>query len=166
MSGDDGELQALLKDEAVVLFGDLLRLTNSLRGRSEGFIRGASGLAGSEFEVLLRLARHREGRTTSARLAEELSFTSGGLTRLISRMELDGLLVRQPHPEDRRAALLETTPSGKKRLRQALQAHVPQINQDLLALLTPTERLILQELVTKVLGLPERPPHPRPMPRP
>jgi DNA-binding MarR family transcriptional regulator len=156
MSGDDAELQALVDDEAVVLFGDILRLTNTIRGRSDGAIRGGSGLAGSEFEVLLRLARHPDGRTTSARLAEELSFTSGGLTRLISRMESESLLIRRPHPDDRRAALLEATSRGTQRLRQALQAHVPQINDDLLALLTPTERLILQELVTKVLRHPFR----------
>ncbi|TDB74390.1 MarR family winged helix-turn-helix transcriptional regulator [Micromonospora sp. KC723] len=143
--------ETLVNDEAVVLYGDILRVTDTIGGRSEQIIREASGLGGSEFEVLLRLARHPEGRTTSARLAEDLSFTSGGLTRLIARMEQAGLLVRHPHPDDRRAALLEPTSDGRQRLRRALQAHVPQVNQDLLGALTPVERLILRELVTKVL---------------
>lgn len=147
----DGDDLPEINDEAVVLYGDILRLTDTIDGRSERSIRDASGLGGSEFEVLLRLARHPEGRTTSARLAEDLSFTSGGLTRLMARMEQAGLLVRHPHPDDRRAALLAPTALGRQRLRQALRAHVPQINQDLLAPLTPVERLILRELVSKVL---------------
>lgn len=152
----------LVNDDAVVLYGDILRLTDTVGGRSEQVIREASGLGGSEFEVLLRLARHPEGRTTGARLAEELSFTSGGLTRLITRMEQAGLLVRQAHPEDRRAILLEPTRRGRHALLLALRAHAPQVDQDLLGSLTPTERLILRELVTKVLAHSRRGPAERP----
>lgn len=151
MNDDPAESLELVNDEAVVLYGDILRLTDTVGGRSERVIQEASGLGGSEFEVLLRLLRHPAGRTTSARLAADLSFTSGGLTRLTARMERSGLLTRRPHPDDGRAALLEPTPLGRQRLRQALQAHVPQIHRDLLEPLTPVERLILRELVTKVL---------------
>ena len=145
-------MEDLANDDAVVLYGDILRLTDAVGGRAERTIREASGLGGSEFEVLLRLVRHPEGQTTSARLAEDLSFSSGGLTRLIARMEQEDLLVRHPHPDDRRAALLAPTTLGRQRLQQALEAHVPQINQDLLGPLTTVERLILRELVTKVLA--------------
>ncbi|MCQ9179661.1 MarR family transcriptional regulator [Streptomyces sp. IBSBF 2953] len=143
-------MDELVDDEAVVLYGDILRLTDVIGSRSERTVREASGLAGSEFEVLLRLARHPESRTTGARLAEDLSFTSGGLTRLIARMEEAGLLARRPHPDDRRAALLEATPKGRERLGRALAAHVPQITADLMEPLTPVERLILRELVNKL----------------
>ena len=115
-------------------------------------MREAAGLAGAEFEVLLRLARHPEKRTTGARLAEDLSFTSGGLTRLIARMEEAGLLARHPHPDDRRAALLEATSNGRELLERALAAHVPQVTADLMEPLTPVEWLILRELVNKLLA--------------
>ncbi|WP_330275753.1 MarR family transcriptional regulator [Lentzea sp. NBC_00516] len=141
-----------LENEAVVLYGDILRLTDSVGGRAEQLIREASGLGGSEFDVLLRLARHPDGRTTSARLAEDLVFTSGGLTRLIARMEEVGLLARHPHPGDRRAVLLEPTAQGHEALRRALEAHVPQITAALFDPLTTVERLILRELVTKLLA--------------
>ncbi|MGC7101746.1 MarR family winged helix-turn-helix transcriptional regulator [Amycolatopsis lurida] len=145
-------LQDLVDNEAVVLYGDILRLTDAVGGLAERVIQEACGLGGSEFEVLLRLARHPDGRTTSARLAEDLSFTSGGLTRLIARMEEAGLLVRHPHPDDRRAVLLEPTAHGRDLLRRALEAHIPQITADLVDPLTKVERLILRELVTKLLA--------------
>jgi len=149
--GGEAAFDDLVNDEAVVLFGEILRLTDTVGGRSGQVIEEASGLGSSEFEVLLRLARHPEGRTTGARLAEDLSFSSGGLTRLITRMEQAGLLVRQAHPGDRRATLLAPTGRGRQLLERALRAHVPQINRDLLAPLTTIERLVLRELVTKVL---------------
>ena len=79
------------------------------------------------------------------------TFTSGGLTRLIARMEEAGLLVRSPHPDDRRAAFIVATPKGEELLERALAAHVPQMTSDLVEPLTETERLILRELVTKLL---------------
>ncbi|MFF7048152.1 MarR family winged helix-turn-helix transcriptional regulator [Streptomyces griseorubiginosus] len=142
----------LLHNHAVVLYGDILRLTDAIGGRAERTIREAAGLGGSEFEVLLRLVRHPENRTTSARLAEDLSFTSGGLTRLIARMEEAGLLARHPHPDDRRAALLEATPKGRELLERALAAHVPQLTADLVEPLTLVEQMMLRELVTKLLA--------------
>ena len=145
-------MSELVNDEAVVLYGDILRLTDAFGGRADHTIREAAGLGGSEFEVLLRLARHPQRRTTSARLAEDLSFTSGGLTRLIARMEEAELIVRHPHPEDRRASLLEATAKGNDLLERALAAHVPQMTADLMEPLTIIERLILRELVTKLLA--------------
>ncbi|MEU6261245.1 MarR family transcriptional regulator [Streptomyces sp. NPDC047043] len=143
---------SLVNDEGVVLFGDILRLVNTIGDRASRVMREATGLTGTEFEVLLRLARHPENRTTNARLAQELSVDSGGLTRLVARMETEGLLARHPHPDDRRAMLLEPTDRGREQLTRALEAHVPQVTADLLEPLTRVERLILRELVSKVLA--------------
>ncbi|MDX3638572.1 MarR family winged helix-turn-helix transcriptional regulator [Streptomyces sp. MB09-02B] len=169
MSVGDEAIRGLVDDEAVTLYGDVLRLTDAIGGRAERIIREASGLSGSEFEVLLRLARHPGNETTSARLAEDLSFTSGGLTRLIARMEAAGLLARQPHPSDGRAVLLQPTAHGRDLLARALRAHIPQLTGDLLDPLTRVERLILRELVTKLLthssrGTVRRPTQPQPLP--
>ncbi|MFC8676985.1 MarR family winged helix-turn-helix transcriptional regulator [Streptomyces griseorubiginosus] len=143
--------ESLVDDEGVVLFGDILRLVNTIGDRAARVMRDATGLTGTEFEVLLRLARQPQNRATNARLAQELSVDSGGLTRLIARMEAAGLLTRHPHPDDRRATLLEPTPHGWDQLTRALEAHVPQVTADLLEPLTQVERLILRELVSKVL---------------
>ncbi|MFD4511227.1 MarR family winged helix-turn-helix transcriptional regulator [Streptomyces sp. NPDC058457] len=152
MSDGAADRGSLVNDEGVVLFGDILRLVNTVGDRAARVMRAAAGLSGAEFEVLLRLARHPENRTTNARLAQELSVDSGGLTRLIAKMEAAGLVTRHPHPDDRRAILLEPTAHGRDLLNRALEAHVPQVTADLLEPLTRVERLILRELVSKVLA--------------
>ena len=84
--------------------------------------------------------------------AEDLSFTPGGPTRLIARMEEAGLLARHPHPSDGRAVPLRPTSHGRAPLKRALQMYVPQLTGDLLDPLTPVERLIQRELVGKLLA--------------
>ena len=53
---------------------------------------------------------------------------------------------------DRRASLLEATENGNDLLERALAAHVPQMTVGLMGPLTAVERLILRELVTKLLA--------------
>ena len=55
-------------------------------------------------------------------VANELGITTGGTSKLIDRIEADGLCGRRPNPEDRRSSLLELTPAGKKVLQAASKA--------------------------------------------
>jgi DNA-binding MarR family transcriptional regulator len=84
---------------------------------------------------------------------------------MIARMEEAGLPVRHPHPTDGRASLFEPAAHGRALLERALQLHVPELAKDLFDPLTPVERLILQELVTKLLARSERGPVERPSSR-
>jgi DNA-binding MarR family transcriptional regulator len=53
---------------------------------------------------------NRRGRVTAGELAKEAGLTTGGVTAVIDRMELAGLLKRIRDPDDRRRVWLETTP--------------------------------------------------------
>lgn len=57
-------------------------------------------------------------------LAEAVAFSSGGFTRLADRMAKEGLIRRDPDPDDRRAALAVLTEKGGEALDRALTAHV------------------------------------------
>jgi DNA-binding MarR family transcriptional regulator len=55
-------------------------------------------------------------------IATELGITTGGASKLIDRIEADGLCRRRANPDDRRSSLLELTPAGRKLLHDASAA--------------------------------------------
>ena len=64
-------------------------------------------------------------------------------TRTVSNLEAEGLVVREPHPLDRRLVLVTPTPRGRLVEEGALPPHVI----DALAAIDPTARTALTELV-------------------
>lgn len=64
-----------------------------------------------ELRVLLHVARHPG--CTAGDLARHSGRDKGQLTRLIQRLEEEGLLRREAHAEDRRAQCLFTTEAGE-----------------------------------------------------
>jgi DNA-binding MarR family transcriptional regulator len=82
-------------------------------------------------------------------LADRLSCVKSNITQLVDRLEADGLVERQPDPNDRRARLATLTPAGRKacrdgsRIRQAAERNV-------LGKLTPAESRQLAGLLTKI----------------
>ena len=51
-------------------------------------------------------------------LAEEVTLSRTGLTRLVDRIARQGLIRREPVPEDRRGAYVGLTPAGVAMLRR------------------------------------------------
>jgi DNA-binding MarR family transcriptional regulator len=51
-------------------------------------------------------------------LANEVTLSRTGLTRLVDRIEREGLLRREPVPEDRRGFYVAITPAGTEMLRR------------------------------------------------
>jgi DNA-binding MarR family transcriptional regulator len=55
-------------------------------------------------------------------IAEELSITIGGTSKLVDRIEAAGHCRRRPNPADRRSSLIELTPAGRRLLAKATEA--------------------------------------------
>ncbi|MDW5327303.1 MarR family transcriptional regulator [Plantactinospora sp. KLBMP9567] len=87
------------------------------------------GLSTVEFEVLMRLARSPEHQLRMTDLAAQTSLSTSGVTRVVDRMERDGLLCRRACPSDRRSAYAVVTESGIARLEETLPGHI-QLIQD------------------------------------
>jgi DNA-binding MarR family transcriptional regulator len=66
-----------------------------------------------------------------------LLFSSGGLTKLLERLESRGLVAREPNPDDGRGVYVSLTAAGKKLQEEAMAAH--QVNEE--ELLTPLTRI-------------------------
>ena len=72
------------------------------------------GLSLSEADLLLAVAHAPDGRLPLSGLAAATNITSGGVTRIVDRLEDRALVRRVPHPTDRRSALVELTPTGSE----------------------------------------------------
>lgn len=99
-----------------------------------------AGLSPQWFEALIRLARTPGHRLRMADLARAMtSITPSGLTRLVDRLETEGLVRREQCPEDRRGAFAALTPAGLERVQSVLPAHLADIDTVLTTHFTPAE---------------------------
>lgn len=84
----------------------------------------AYGLGASDFEVLDVLAEGREGDPCRAfrvqELASRIHLSQSALSRLIGRLEKDGLVARGMCSEDRRGVSVAITASGRSRHAEVL----------------------------------------------
>ena len=68
----------------------------------------------SRFEALALLSFTRTGALPLGKIGERLQVHPTSVTNTIDRLEQDSLVVRVPHPDDRRATLAEITPEGRR----------------------------------------------------
>ncbi|MBK4348305.1 MarR family winged helix-turn-helix transcriptional regulator [Lacisediminihabitans changchengi] len=87
-------------------FQSTTRLLN--RAVTEAFTLDAG-----EANVLLLLFRSEEGRLAMTHLANEIGFSSGGLTKLGARLAERGLVERASDSKDRRIVYLQLTDDGR-----------------------------------------------------
>jgi len=78
----------------------------------------AAGVAESELDALEHL--EADGPLTQRELGDRLLLTSGGITALVDRLERAGWVSRSPHPNDRRAVIVEASPDAFNRAPTAL----------------------------------------------
>ncbi|MDX3310966.1 MarR family winged helix-turn-helix transcriptional regulator [Streptomyces sp. NPDC054884] len=104
-------------------FGLLIKSATRLERRIDNALRRECGISHTMFEVLLRLCRRPDEEVTQRVLADDLTLTSGGITRLIDRMEEAAVARRVPSPEDRRSVLVEITDHGRGVFLRAAEVH-------------------------------------------
>ncbi|KUL26473.1 MarR family winged helix-turn-helix transcriptional regulator [Actinoplanes awajinensis] len=97
-------------------------------------------LSSVEFEVLTRLARSPGDRLRMTDLAGQTTLSTSGVTRVVDRMERDGLVRREACPSDRRSSYAVITEAGQDRLAQVLPGHLELVQRWYVGLL-PEGRL-------------------------
>lgn len=90
---------------------------------------GAHDLSASEFEVLQQLSESEQCSLRMTTLGESAHLSQSALSRLVSRLEKDGLLTRKACENDRRALFVALTDAGRERYAEA----------------RPTQRRVLRE---------------------
>lgn len=71
---------------------------------------GRAGTTPARARLLMTL--QCQGSCKMADLSGYLSVTPRSVTKLVDGLESEGLLVREPHPSDRRATIIRLTPQG------------------------------------------------------
>lgn len=111
-----------------------------------------AGLPLAWYEVLLHLRNAPDRRLRMQDLADRAVLTPSGLTRLVDRMEAEGLVRREPCPSDRRVSYATLTAHGRNRLRKAAPVHLRGVEEHFGRHLTEHEEKVLQRALGKVLG--------------
>jgi DNA-binding MarR family transcriptional regulator len=88
-----------------------------------------TGMAIGWYDVLLQLAEAPERRLRMADLADRVLLSRSGLTRLVDRLQAEGLVRREPSPDDARGTFTVLTDEGMSRLRRAAPVHLAGIQK-------------------------------------
>ena len=114
-----------------------------------------SGLTLEEFDVLVHLAWAPSAKlalhelTASMVVADALS--RSGITRLLDRMERDGLILRTVSTRDRRRFDVSLTPGGRRRFDQAWPSHADGIRRYFADPLTPRDITELGKILARLI---------------
>jgi DNA-binding MarR family transcriptional regulator len=92
-------------------------------------LREETGLSLFEYAALLHLAEAEDRRLRMSELALGIVLTRSGVTRLVDRLERDGLVERCQCSSDGRGAEAALTDAGLKRLREASKVHLRGIDE-------------------------------------
>ena len=107
-------------------------------------------LSAVEFEVLLRLARSPGRRLRMTDLAGQTSLSTSGVTRVVDRMDRDGLVRREACASDRRSSYAVITDGGQARLEEAVPGHLALIQEWFVGQLQPEQLTSLLESLRKI----------------
>jgi DNA-binding MarR family transcriptional regulator len=129
----------------------LIRANTRALGAIEGDIKRAGFPPLAWYDVLLELKRQPSGGLRPRDLEQHLLLEQHNVSRLIDRMEKQGLVKRQPHEEDGRAQLIAITPSGRELQRKIWPTYRAAIQRHIGDRLTAKEAEKLSELLAKLM---------------
>lgn len=109
------------------------------------------GLSLGTYEVLIHLNEAQDRRLRMTELADRVLLSRSGLTRLVDRMEREGLLRRESCPSDLRGTNAVLTDEGYERLRAAAPTHLRGVREHVVDRLTEDELATLAEALGRLV---------------
>ena len=103
---------------------EFLRVHSTLTRELDEELRRSHGLPLSSYDVLVNLEGAPNRQMRMSELADAVLLSRSGLTRLVERLERDGLLERRDCPDDARGSLAVLTDAGVARLEEARVTHL------------------------------------------
>ena len=128
----------------------LLRVHSRMTKALDAELIADHGISLSSYEVLLFLADAPDGQLRMSELADGVLLSRSGLTRLVDRMERDGLLRRERCEDDARGFNALITAEGRELFQNARRTHLDGVRELFLSHLSEDELRTLARLWEKV----------------
>lgn len=132
-----------LSAEELAAWRGMLRVHAELMRALDGQLDAEHGLPLSSYEVLIYLRTAPDKRLRMAELAEHTLLSRSGVTRLVDRLERDGLLRRDACSDDARGCFAVLTPAGEAMLRRARPTHLSGVRERFLDHLSDDDLAVL-----------------------
>lgn len=116
----------------------------------ESELAAADELPLASYDVLVQLTEAPLRRLRMTDLAERVLLSRSGLTRLVDRLERDGLVRREPCEDDARGLFAVVTDRGVDRLRQASRIHLAGIERHFVERFSAAELVQLGGLLARL----------------
>lgn len=110
-----------------------------------------SGLSGSDYEILAVLSSLDGDRMPAHDLGNVLGWEKSRVSHQVRRMQKDGLISREPNPDDARSTMVRLLPAGRAAIEKAAPEHVADVRRNFIDLLTPAELDMLAALNERIL---------------
>src|ERR671925_585021 len=107
----------------------MLRVHSALVKALDAELLGAHSLPLTSYEVLINLEAAPGRRRRMAELADSVLLSRSGTTRLVDRLERDGLLAREDCPDDGRGSFAVLTEGGAQLLARARATHLAGVRE-------------------------------------
>src|SRR5918998_4947511 len=145
------EVQELEAAELAAWRG-MLKVHSALVKALDAELEAAHGLPLSSYEVLIYLRVAPDKRLRMAELADRTLLSRSGMTRLVDRLERDGLLRRDTCSSDARGCFAVLTERGEDVLAGARATHLSGVRRRFLAHLDAEDIATLGTAFNKVLA--------------
>src|SRR3954468_20099891 len=120
---DEAEV-AQLDERELRAWRGMLRVHATLTKALDAELEAEHGLPLSSYEVLLHLDDAEGQRMRMSDLATTVILSRSGLTRLVDRLEREGLIARESCPSDARGSFATLTAAGRRKLAAARETHL------------------------------------------
>lgn len=108
------------------LFTELVRVEIELWDGLDAHLLTAAGISLPQFQALDAI-RTNAGASRVQDISQQMAITVGATSKVVDRLERDGLASRSAHPTDRRSSLVSLTDKGASALKtadDAAEAHL------------------------------------------
>ena len=122
----------------------MMRFTHESNNLSNEFLKQFD-LTTAQFDVLLQISIFEP--ITQSELAEKVTVTQGGISRMLTRLEQEQLIVRH---QDWKTKFISLTPKGNEKLNNAFEAQLAFQSSFFDETLTKEEQRTLYKLISRV----------------